>query len=48
MYSHCYSMQYEKGEVNQLSYLVGAEICEMLTVVVIAVCFGRGVHLKCS
>ena len=28
------------GGVNRLSYLVGAEICEMLTVVVIAVCWG--------
>ena len=29
-----------QGGVNRLSYLVGAEICEMLTVVVIAVCLG--------
>ena len=35
-------LQYDKGGVNQLSYLVGAEICEMLTVVVIAVCLWGG------
>ena len=40
-------LQYDMGGVNWLSYLVGAEICEMLTVVVIAVCLG-GVYLKCS
>ena len=43
MCSHCYSMIL--GGVNWLSYLVGAEICEMLTVVVIAVCLGVGGYI---
>ena len=33
-------LQYDIGGVNRLRYLVGAEICEMLTVVIIAVCIG--------
>ena len=39
-------LQYDmQGGVNRLSYLVGAEICEMLTVVVIAVVFFWGGYI---
>ena len=37
---HSVLWQLQVGGVNRLSYMVGAEICEILTVVVIAVCLG--------